>query len=176
MTSILDPDLVNNISEGVLLHEHTGGVPDFKASEFAVNSAVASPLDALSCASALPSATASTVVKPASTGAVVQGQVLSVKRPDPAPTTRSSPLVKPDSIPALPDVEVVPVLSLDIAGFVSYSPSKDAKFSTVPAEVDELNKKQRTLKPMVGDILESVNGVPVGHMDFSQVLFLVYRL
>lgn len=174
VTSILDPDLVNNMPEGILLHEHSGGVPDFKASELAVNSAVASPAAVLYCASALPTATVSTVTH-STAAAVVQGQVLSVKHAKPAPATRPSPLAAPNVKPSFPDVDVVPVLSLDIAGLVPDTPWKDTKASTFSAEVDDLNRKQRMFKPKVGDILESVNGVPVGHMDFSQVLlFLVH--
>jgi hypothetical protein len=31
------------------------------------------------------------------------------------------------------------------------------------------NEKQRCLKPMIGDVLVSVNGIPVSHLDFNQV-------
>lgn len=158
VTSILDADMISSLPEGELLKEHFGGVPDLD--ELKVNAAVAAPQagtpgdSRVANAAAVPLMHTSSVPAAGSVSAIskapVQGQVLSVKHPVRNPS----------------------LLSLDIAGLIpddtmNFQRKQDG--SKISDEVEALNQKQRTLKPMVGDLLQSVNGVPVGHLDFSQV-------
>ena len=179
VTSILDVELLGVLPEGKLIDDFKGGYLDDarlkhttsvneSAAKRNSNSSGISPATAVVASPAAEMAPAPVVGRVVSMnaprtslGPTVQGTVLGITQPSD----------RKDKSGAESEL-----LSLDIAGLVPSSLGGEEKPENCVWEEDPeivaMNEKQRALKPMVGDIIVSINGIPVEHMDYSQVVLM----